>query len=204
MALYRHQFVLHTGDAIPANFVTNTLYSSGTDAEAYVSATTIFIDMFKAFGSIYSTLIAQNNHQVKVYDMADPEPRTPIYETLWNLTSAPSQPPMPSEVAICLSFQAAVESGVNQARRRGRIYLGPVHTSINDSSGRPSSSARTTIANAAEAALEDFAALDPALQWVVYSQMNNSSSPVENGWIDNDFDTQRRRQQPVTARTIWP
>jgi len=39
--------------------------------------------------------------------------------------------------------------------------------------------------------------------WVVYSPTNGNTVNVDNGWVDNAFDTQRRRGLAVTARTNW-
>jgi hypothetical protein len=203
MAIYRHQVIIHTADNVPANFATNTLYSQGADLDDATAAMNIFAEMFVDFTGLYSSFVAQNNHQIKVYDMADPEPRAPVQERLWNLGSTPSGAPLPSELAICLSFQADTESGQAQARRRGRIYLGPVAVATLDTGGRPTSSARTQIATAATTCLAAFEAADPPITWVVWSQVNGTASNITNGWVDNDFDVQRRRQQAVTARTVW-
>jgi hypothetical protein len=40
--------------------------------------------------------------------------------------------------------------------------------------------------------------------WGVHSRKNNNINAVTNGWIDNEFDTQRRRRILATARTLWP
>lgn len=203
MATYRHQFVIHTADAVPKNFATNTLYSFAADVSEAEDNVDDFVTMFQAFGSLYSTFVAQNNHDVKTYDMADPEPRVPVTSRQWNLSSAPSTAPLPSELAICLSFQAVVTSGLPQARRRGRIFLGPCHTGTLDSGGRPTSSIRTTIANAAAAAKTAIEANGAGTRWCVWSQVDSLGSGIDNGWVDNEFDTQRRREQGFTARTLW-
>lgn len=203
MATYKHQFVIKTADAVPKNYITNTLYSTAsTDADAELN-TADFITMFKAWGSYYSTFVAQNNHEVKLYDMSDATPRVPVSITNWNLTSAPSNPPLPSELACCLSFQAPPASGQPQARRRGRIFIGPLHTSTNDSGGRPVASMRVAIAAAAAACKTAVAANGVGTWWVAYSQIGGTAIPVTNGWIDNEFDTQRRREQGYTTRTTW-
>jgi len=36
--------------------------------------------------------------------------------------------------------------------------------------------------------------------WVVYSTVDNAMYPVDNGWVDNSWDTQRRRGVKPTAR----
>jgi len=203
MATYRHQFTIHTVDAIPKNFVTNTLFSfAANDAEAQLNVDD-FVVMFRAFSGLYSSYVAQNNHDVKTYDMADPEPRVAHLATTWNFSSVPSGGPLPPELAICLSFQAVKASGLSQARRRGRIYLGPINVTQNDTGGRPHTSARTTIATAALACKNAIIANGPGTRWAVWSQIDHLGSAINDGWIDNDWDVQRRRELGPTQRTVW-
>lgn len=37
----------------------------------------------------------------------------------------------------------------------------------------------------------------------VYSRVDGLIRPITSGWVDNEFDTQRRRQRDATARTEW-
>lgn len=148
---------------------------------------------------------------LKIYDLADPEPRAPKRDTTIALTPAVTGA-MPSEVAICLSYQAARESGVNHARRRGRVYLGPLHIGVLQTSAggsRPSTTARTSIATAATALAASTQVNRPV--WAVFSptrraeggSLDDSFTDVEDGWVDDAFDIQRRRGLAPTARTLW-
>lgn len=141
---------------------------------------------------------------VKFYDLADLEPRPPIQENAIAFVPSTSDG-LPSELAICMSFQGARVAGQAQARRRGRVYLGPLSLNIlggSAASDRPSSTAVTAIAAAGDALL---AASDAASSWswVVYSPTNDNTVTVTNGWVDNAFDVQRRRGLDATSRTTF-
>jgi hypothetical protein len=93
-------------------------------------------------------------------------------------------------------------SGQPQARKRGRIYLGPFDTTQLNADGRILPACQTTIRNAAQALLT---ASDVALDWswAVYSPTNASGVIVDNGWVDNEWDTQRRRGRAATTRSTF-
>lgn len=92
-----------------------------------------------------------------------------------------------------------------QARRRGRIYLGPFGQTVLGTtavtSDRPLAAAVTAIANAATALAT--ATAGAVVPWVIYSPTNGSGAVVTDGWVDNAFDTQRRRGVAATSRTLW-
>jgi len=135
---------------------------------------------------------------VKHYFLEDAEPRVPrgTY-TMSGVTLGSLS--LPEEVALCLSFQGVQVSGSPQARRRGRIFLGPLAQAVNNGgTGRPGSTDITTIKNAAIALK---AASGPP--WVVYSRVDDIGYTVNNGWVDNSFDTQRRRGLAATSRNVW-
>lgn len=138
-----------------------------------------------------------NKSEVRVYDLDDPIPREPDVQT-WTLSAAPSPSgPLPNEVAVCLSFY----SGRNLPRSRGRIYLGPLDVNCMASGGadqRFSASFSNTLATAVEQ-LDN----DSSLLWVVFSRADNDWGQVTNGWIDNAFDTQRRRGADADARKLF-
>lgn len=39
--------------------------------------------------------------------------------------------------------------------------------------------------------------------WVIWSEKLEQSFAVAGGWVDNAWDTQRRRGMPATTRTLW-
>lgn len=137
---------------------------------------------------------------VKLYDEADNN-LPPYYEDSFTLGAAIAATDLPWEVAMCLSFKNTSTTSYPERNRRGRIYLGPLTTSAQTESGgsvRPSSAFGDT-ALASAARLHD--ADDADAGWVVWSKTLGLSFPVEVGWWDNAFDTQRRRGEAATART---
>jgi hypothetical protein len=147
--------------------------------------------------SFYGDQVAQTGHSLRVYAMADPEPRRPVATITWGFSSAPTGETMPHEVALCLSYQGEPISGEEQASRRGRMYIGPLKVSeIGD--GRPFT---TTL----EDITDGFAAFVDAMgtegyQFVVYSRLHGTSTLPTSAWMDNAFDTQRRRGVAATSR----
>jgi len=137
----------------------------------------------------------------RVYDLVDPIPRVP--KTILTGTYAVGSSCMAEEVCLCLSFQGAPVSGELQRRKRGRIYIGPLVDGIriDSSTPRPNDTFINGIRAAAANLRDD--GVDNEMLWSVYSRADNKMVPVENGWVDNSFDTQRRRGPDSTARHIW-
>lgn len=199
MVNYRVQTVLHTADSVAANYCTNTLYFSAVDSSDIGDIETALQTFYGSVKPYLSTLLSTGTHEFKWYDLEDPEPRAPVDETTWSFASGLSGTPLPPEVAITLSYQAAKISGQPQARRRGRIFLGPFSTAVVGTSGRVDSSVVTAISNAGSTLLlASNAATD--WTWGQYSTFSTGLASVANGWVDNEFDTQRRRGRPATTR----
>lgn len=143
---------------------------------------------------------------VKIYDLADLKPRAPIHEfisTTPPFSTASTTKNMPAEVAVCLSYEGDKISGTPQARRRGRIYIGPLSDSVMNES-TASTPSRPMVAfldlllvQAAVLKLDLFAA---GAVWCVYSPTEDSAgdgsqgmTPITSIWVDDAYDTQRRR-----------
>lgn len=143
--------------------------------------------------------------RIKVYDHADPEPRVPILdESLGVSANSPSASTnLPGEVSVAISYAAELESGEVQRRRRGRIFLGPLNTGISNSTGttsaRPSGPAQTALAIAAG----ELASGPLGTRWAVWSRANDAFYPIVGGYVDNSFDTQRRRGVATTTRVAF-
>lgn len=147
-----------------------------------------------------------NIARIEAYRLSDSPPRVPVATRLWQLGVQKSGDPLPAEVALCASFQAPAVSGFPQARRRGRIFLGPFVDAANDdvvSVGRsvPSSDLIETVANASERLAAYWTVGGP--NWAVWSRRDDTMYEVTNGWVDNDWDTQRRREPSPTGRISW-
>jgi hypothetical protein len=119
---------------------------------------------------------------------------------------------LPSEVAGCLSFRTAGAFAEGPpagprlaARHRGRVYFGPLNLAA----------LQQDVAQELEPVLNpDFiAALTGMAQaddintgnvvWSVWSRANAAMGAVFSGFVDNEFDTQRRRGEKATVRTNW-
>jgi len=185
--------------------ITNTWHFTTTDT---VEGTLTLIKA--ALVTFYETLDAYKSDlqlwasaRVKIYNMSDPEPRVPINDVGLALSSAPSGTSLPHEVAAVLSFNGEYVSGFSQARRRGRIYFGPLNnTAFNDASGLLNTTFVGILAGAGGALLT---ASNSASEWawVVYSPTGSTSYPVDAGWVDNAPDIQRRRGFKSTVRTTF-
>lgn len=210
MSIIRAQVRLHHSSALPEDDAINTFHFQSEVAGRSVSDdwTAIYNALTAFYGSIDTYLSRELSGQptVTIYDLSDAEPRVPTLELNMTGVSFPaSDNALPEEVALCLSFQGVAVSGEPQARRRGRVFLGPINGSANTVDGRPTTSFLNAVATAA-GVLVDIS----GPSWVVYSRTDDPTPGVDsvaplvnNGWIDNSFDTQRRRGQAPTARTTW-
>lgn len=188
---------------LPEDYAVNTWHLTTPDGSELAGAVAFQSALTTFFTSIDNYLSAELEGTVafKAYDMSDPTPRVPILIDGAALT--PSTSRLPSEVALCMSFQSSRVSGTSQARRRGRVYIGPLGSpAIDTATGRPAGAFRTDLANAGSAMI---AASDAstAYQWVVYSTVDDATHNVVTGWVDNAFDTQRRRGVAPTIRTTF-
>lgn len=131
--------------------------------------------------------------------------------------------PLPAEVAICVSYQGTPGPGLVQSRRRGRIYFGPLNTAASTNVGgvaRPAANVRTQLGDRYNRLLQ---AVDGQVEAVVYSRPfagrvgavkdNGEPKPdlppraaftvgIDQLWVDDEFDTQRRRGLQRTGRTL--
>lgn len=143
--------------------------------------------------------------RVKMYDLEVPaNQRQPVENQIVMAGAAPAiNSPLPGEVAICLSYYAEI----NRPRRRGRVYIGPLRLGITTSTIetfgelRPAPATLTTLAGAASAMADTDSNVETS--WVMLSQADGSTHKITNGWIDNAFDTQRRRGIEASSRLSW-
>jgi hypothetical protein len=134
---------------------------------------------------------------IKVYDMSDPKPRYPVYTDTGQIGMSGGST-LPTECAAVMSFQGIRIAGQVQARRRNRVYLGPFSITGN-SEGKVSPGLVETILFAGKELL-NAAQASQSWEWVVYSPTANAIVELDNGWVDNGWDTQRRRGIRSTAR----
>lgn len=146
---------------------------------------------------LWGEVVRQNNHPFKVYNLADPEPRAPVFDDTWSFTTAPVGETLPTEVSLCISYQAAKVSGEKQANKRGRIYLPPfdIQWTVD---GRPNSTMLEDLTTGFHTFIDNLNG--DGYYFVVYSRELEQTFVVEEVWVDNSWDTQRRRGQEPTLR----
>lgn len=216
MAFARVIVTLQNDTAQPVDAATNTWHFQTPGAVA--DAATAITDNLDAFYTAIQTYMSVNltgTGACDFYDLEDVSPRAPVATTA--ISFAPGTDGFPNEVACCLSYQAPQVSGESQARRRGRLFIGPLATGTgSDQTGdiRPTSTFRNALVQAAEALMDDTTL--PGLVWSVFSPATAGPAPwsagtlgdsfftVTNGWVNDAFDTQRSRGLAPTARTLFP
>lgn len=208
------QAVLTSVSGLPEDNCINTFHVEydgalgPTDAQTIATAVQNFYNVAQTDGNKVCHFISDaisrvaDACRVKVYDLSDPEPRAPVLEDPWTLGAEALTNQLPHEVAIALSYRGAVESGANMARRRGRIYIGPLTTAAAQSTiaqCRPATIVATTLLDAADDLQSELVADTKA--WVVYSRIDDEPHIIEHCWVDDAFDIQRRRGVAPTSRT---
>ena len=135
------------------------------------------------------------------YDLSVLPPRVPYENTSTNAPPNGGAEALPREVAITCSYH----NGGPGPRNRGRFYFGPLTveatTAVQDQ-GRVDVDAN--LRNGLSNALQKWIDTPPTgVTWMQLSRANMAMYPVGGGWIDNAFDTQRRRGKAPTARTKY-
>lgn len=220
MTLFRVQHIYNHKSGQAEDAILNTLYFSSivspptgtwlTDLDAAVLK--FYNDpvgsparsIHQYIGSVQMLTARETN---KIYNMADDPPRIPVGNFTDPAPDWPNNttPAMPSEVAICLSFRGNLESGQPAARRKGRIFIGPLNTSVlqadTNGTARVHAELQQTFVNAAQRLQAD--AQTAGFNWIVFSPTSVAAEQPSGGdfgefevtsaWVDNAFDTQRRR-----------
>lgn len=138
---------------------------------------------------------------IRLYRLSQTPPRTPIESVhTWNISQTGTA--LPNEVAAVLSFF----NTVNVKRRRGRLYIGPLAAMAgvwDTDDVKIDTALRTTLAGAANRLAAYGLSSTSGPHWSILSQRDGNLKLVTDGWIDNTFDTQRRRGVRSNLRTSW-
>lgn len=140
-----------------------------------------------------------NKSTIKIYDLSTTAPRVPTVYTFTLGAAASGDTGLPTEVAMCLSMKTADLT----KRGRGRVYIGPlVSGAIN--LDPPNIHPNGGLLNSMRYAGRDLRdAANPSAgmpKLSVYSRLSNTMHEVTSFWVDNEFDTQRRRGHRATLR----
>jgi len=216
MTTYRTIITIPSDTAIPRDAATNTWHfeSVAGTAPATGDISSKMLAFYNAIDGLLSSFCG-TPATGKTYDLLAPQPRAPIDEFEINLTTAGGNG-LPTECAVAMSYTAGPLSGQPIARRRGRIFLGPLSSNAVGTSGSQvivASATRTTIANAAAALLGGDS--ETGAVWSVFSpttagaepwdlsSLQSGTIPVVSGWIDDAWDTVRSRGTAPTTRTSF-
>jgi hypothetical protein len=211
MPTYQTQVIIPVDTGIGKDTVINNWHMndnalSGPTIQQKISSWhTALQTFYNSVSSIFSLDIDHANVRMKTYDLDLPVPRLPLVNEIKAITAPPAGSlTLPHEICVVLSFNSTFQSGVNPARRRGRVYLGPLNANIMQGSGgdaRVASSTLTTIANAATV-LKNGGTTE-GWDWRTRSEFSDANDipSVVAGWVDNAFDVQRSRGVTATQRT---
>jgi len=193
MSKIRAQVITRKQSDLGVDHIVNTLYlddfgAGVTDGPRYQSLAN---DIRTAFGLRASTPIGYGV-EVKLYDMADAEPRPIKATAVWMSSPSASASEGPREVALCLSFF----SERNLPRFRGRLYIGP----FGSAGARPSVDTRNELV-ALAGRIGNVGGVD--VDWQLFSPTRNAYSKVTAGWVDDEWDTVRSRGRKPTTRTTF-
>lgn len=130
---------------------------------------------------------------VKLYEIGQPQPNRPRAIHVLHANQSP-EGSVPREICLCLSFNG----GQNTPRQRGRLYL-PFWAVSNGA---------TVGVRPTQAHMDKLATLPPVfanlgganVDWIVWSVVNASATQVSSWFVDDEWDTQRRRGLRPTAR----
>lgn len=187
--------VVHAGVAATAfsNFYNGLPVGSISDLAEYIAP------------SVSRQLLAC---RITVYGAPEPPLGTPLLTLNFTLDPTTGDP-MPSEVSLVTSYHGNLQGDASDRRRRGRMFIGPLNTNtaIADANQflRPTAVFMSDLERSTRELGDELLNNGVvALSHVVYSPTYNTQSAVTGGWIDDAFDTQRRRGPDPTVRNIWP
>lgn len=209
--------------ALPGDETTNTFHLGQPGDNKYsapdqVQLQTFFQDFYGAVApggtiairSILSPVLTTVGMTLTLYDLDDPSvpgaPRVP-YAILPLTVAQTSGTALPEEAAVCITLVHKPVSGENPRNRRGRLFIGPLNTTpvlLADGRTRVHPTTRTALGASMKRLAEEvggMAGINSAI--VIYSPTTLQAHALEEGWVDDAFDTIRSRGPAATARTPY-
>lgn len=177
------------------------------------------VDMFHGFYSedpapltipvdnyINNSILRTDGLEVSLVASPQTPPNAPYYETRRTLGAAGSTTSLPQEVALCSSIRGpfGFDSDPGASRQRGRVYIGPLAANAaNTTAGvaRPTDAFVDVLATATAQLAARLELAGGSLR--IWSRADNGFHVVVGGWVDDEFDTQRRRGRKRTERVMW-
>lgn len=215
MTLHRFDVILQSTTGVPADNTVNTWKFSGGDGVTdYDNVRDMLADFYtvppdtegssgNSVAGFFPDELISTTALVRAYNLEEDPPRVPVYESSFTIPSISPNPALPTEVALVLSYQGSPESGTPQARRRNRVYIGPFSTTaLGATPGRPSALLTETMTGAARR-LKEASDASVSWEWVWHSPTTGGIGIIVGGWVDNSWDTQRRRGLDPSSRELF-
>lgn len=189
MASYRAQIAWQLDSLLPRDAVCITPHFDGLGGNAQSIANALNVNL-AANGLIGNTPM----WTIKVYDALKAKPNPPLATVIHAGGGTPTTSGFPRDVALCLSFYA----GVNSPRRRGRLYF-PKNFITGGLGLRPTATQRDDVGGMAALFTTG---MPTSVKWAVFSRRDQQTFPVTNWFVDDEWDTQRKRGLRPSARTV--
>lgn len=220
MTVIRAQVTLNSSSGLPEDAAMNVwhFHTANVDIPGMIDAINDSLSSFYNTNSgVFSGNTITGTCTTKYFDLSDDPPRVPVDESGFAITSLGDADALPTECAITMSFSGDPESGGNARRKRGRVFIGPLDGGTASTGAglvRVGAGATSSLAVGATDLINAGGLL--TWQWIVFSPTTAGTPPwdettldaastiVTQGWIDNAFDTQRRRGTAPTSRVNFP
>lgn len=217
MAPQRVTLTVPRDTALPGDESVNTFhFSTGLGGGVFTEAESVTVaDLIRDFFTVQgpdsvnslNTYMSQVSNPaaavIRFYDLNTPEPRIPYQEHTRNLGPFGGGAPMAEEVALCLSYRTDLVSGTNQARRRGRLFIGPLAASaaeVSNGRSRPTTAMRTTLLYAGRNLQNGIRGIGLNNDWVIWSPTDQEEHVISHLWVDDAWDTMRSRGPKASLR----
>lgn len=186
MAIYRAQIGFVMDSVLPRDIILITPHYTGSDPQALADGLSTNLQANVNVG-------AAQKFTVNVYNAQGPPPHHPLGTATHGATTGSTAGPR--EVALCLSYYATK----NQPRLRGRLYLpNGLISGASTIVARPTTAQRSAAMSFGPTL---FKTLPAGVAPVVYSKKNDSSAPITDYWVDDEWDIVRSRGNRATTRS---
>lgn len=157
------------------------------------NAETLASDLLDAWNPWLGATVRDTQQRAVVYDVQGAKPNYPKYQET-RFPDVAKASPSNRDVALCLTgFHDN-----NRPRFRGRLYIPMCLTGVTPTGSNASPTARDKVA-ALVPILTGLGGVD--VDWGVWSTVDNAFRSYTDWYVDDAWDTQRRRGKRATART---
>lgn len=208
---------------LPRDVAVNTLFLlavDGTSMDDIATALAVTVNRMynvgsdgatNPLGAYMSNVIDRDLCHVSIYDPLLAPGSRPPHNHAFGVAAATDAGDMPLQTALCVTMVGANPSvsaatDVPIKRRRGRNFTGPFNAVVLGSDGaggvgRPSSQLQADLVAAYNDLLGNQILGAGGQGVAILSPTEGDATIVGSGWVDNEWDTQRRRGVDPTVRT---